>query len=245
MRIGIGFGLCGTFVRNLHHDNYSVIFSGTNDHIVVDGVAGDMNTNIGTVSCWAKGVEESGSVTFFQAAYDTSNFYRLWWKDDDKDLKFTIKRGGTASHVAAAGAVVDDFQTDGNWYHLAATWNTTADGGSGELKLYINGTQQGGTQTIGGTFGANPLDKADIAKFATADGAYYNGSMNEVSIFTTVADVSLLYNGGNPVDLTGTAGLVGYWKLDEGTGTAAYDSSGKGNTGTLTNTPVWQTAVRL
>lgn len=32
-------------------------------------------------------------------------------------------------------------------------------------------------------------------------------------------------------------GQVGYWKLDEGTGTSATDSSGTGNTGTWTGTP--------
>ena len=35
-------------------------------------------------------------------------------------------------------------------------------------------------------------------------------------------------------------GLVGYWPLDEGTGTTAYDASGMGNNGTLTNGPLWQ-----
>jgi hypothetical protein len=34
-------------------------------------------------------------------------------------------------------------------------------------------------------------------------------------------------------------GLVGYWKLDEGTGTAATDSSGYGNSGTLVSGPSW------
>jgi len=34
-------------------------------------------------------------------------------------------------------------------------------------------------------------------------------------------------------------GLVGYWKFDEGSGNTAHDSSGNGNTGTLTNGPVW------
>lgn len=32
-------------------------------------------------------------------------------------------------------------------------------------------------------------------------------------------------------------GLAGYWKLDEDSGTSAYDSSGNGNLGTLTNGP--------
>ncbi|VVB60589.1 Concanavalin A-like lectin/glucanases superfamily protein [uncultured archaeon] len=34
-------------------------------------------------------------------------------------------------------------------------------------------------------------------------------------------------------------GLVGYWKFDEGQGTAAHDSSGNGNDGMLYNNPVW------
>src|SRR3989344_5710581 len=38
-----------------------------------------------------------------------------------------------------------------------------------------------------------------------------------------------------PADL----GLVGYWSLNEGQGGLATDSSGNGNTGALTNGPVW------
>jgi hypothetical protein len=33
----------------------------------------------------------------------------------------------------------------------------------------------------------------------------------------------------------------GYWKLDDGSGTTATDSSGNGYDGTLTNTPTWST----
>lgn len=35
------------------------------------------------------------------------------------------------------------------------------------------------------------------------------------------------------------SGLVGYWKLDEGSGTTTSDSSGNGNTGILMNGPQW------
>jgi hypothetical protein len=37
------------------------------------------------------------------------------------------------------------------------------------------------------------------------------------------------------------AGLVGYWKFDEGLGTTTADSSGNGDGGTLVNGPVWTT----
>ena len=35
------------------------------------------------------------------------------------------------------------------------------------------------------------------------------------------------------------ADLVGYWTLDEGSGTTIHDSSGNGNDGTLVDNPVW------
>ncbi len=38
-------------------------------------------------------------------------------------------------------------------------------------------------------------------------------------------------------------GLVGYWTFDEGAGTTTYDRSGNNNNGTLTNSPIWQTAT--
>ncbi len=38
-----------------------------------------------------------------------------------------------------------------------------------------------------------------------------------------------------------TDGLVGWWKFDETNGTVAYDSSGNGNDGNLTNGPTWTT----
>jgi hypothetical protein len=40
-------------------------------------------------------------------------------------------------------------------------------------------------------------------------------------------------------------GLVGWWNLDEGSGTSAADSSGNGNTGTLNGGPTWTTSGKI
>jgi prepilin-type N-terminal cleavage/methylation domain-containing protein len=51
-----------------------------------------------------------------------------------------------------------------------------------------------------------------------------------------------VYEIGTHLGLTPSTrdlGLVGYWKLDEGTGTTANDYSVNSNTGTLTNGPTW------
>jgi hypothetical protein len=59
------------------------------------------------------------------------------------------------------------------------------------------------------------------------------------------ADLQMLTNNWlvstyqiSPAD-PGTGNLIGNWKLDEGTGLTAQDSSGRGNHGTLYDGPVW------
>jgi len=48
------------------------------------------------------------------------------------------------------------------------------------------------------------------------------------------------YGGGADIpEDTFTRGLVAYWSFDEGSGQTAYDASGNGNNGTLTNGPKW------
>ena len=70
-----------------------------------------------------------------------------------------------------------------------------------------------------------------------------HGSANPYYIISS-ATSSLAVSGQESVlsnDVS--AGLVGYWKMDEATGTIAYDSSGSGNIGTLVNGPTRQTGT--
>jgi type II secretory pathway pseudopilin PulG len=58
-----------------------------------------------------------------------------------------------------------------------------------------------------------------------------SGSSNLYSIFVSSA---------GKISKILETGLVGYWPMDEGSGSAAYDASGNGDTGTLVNNPAWQ-----
>ncbi|MDE1941147.1 MAG: hypothetical protein KGI66_03440, partial [Patescibacteria group bacterium] len=69
-----------------------------------------------------------------------------------------------------------------------------------------------------------------------------NQPTDQAPVLTTVAprtQVAQVASSCTVGDLT--CGLVGWWKLDEGSGTTASDSSGSGNTGTLTGSalPTW------
>ena len=67
---------------------------------------------------------------------------------------------------------------------------------------------------------------------------------NSGTVFlTSTTSQNFTTNGAAFYNLTINDGLVGYWKLDENTGTAISDSSGFGNHGTLFNGPTWVTGA--
>ena len=81
---------------------------------------------------------------------------------------------------------------------------------------------------------------------------YFDGILDDIRIYNyarTADEIRLDYqeglalrfgDDGNLASLM-NQGLVGYWSMNEGTGTTAYDGSGNGNNGTLTNGPQWTT----
>ena len=86
--------------------------------------------------------------------------------------------------------------------------------------------------------GSNPTnDKYDPWADFNSDGI--------IDIFDAIDFASHFGGVGTPINKTvyyyaiWYDGLVGYWKLDEGTGNVTVDSSGNGNNGTLIIDPTW------
>jgi len=77
----------------------------------------------------------------------------------------------------------------------------------------------------------------------TAGTGYFSGLMKDIQYYqgrVPDADIATIYAAGGGVSLAAT--LAGRWKLDEGSGTTAHDSSGNGNNGTWAGTgPLWAT----
>ena len=139
--------------------------------------------------------------------------------------------------------------------HVATTW------GAGVMKLYVNGVLKR-TADTGVSSGNNIVYQADDARevmigadLGTApSGAadYLDGLIDDVAIWDAAIDadgITKIYNN-KPLGTVFTAAdgdydnqgdLQGWWKLDEGTGTSAADSSTNSNTGTLVNGPTWST----
>ncbi|HVR37038.1 MAG TPA: LamG-like jellyroll fold domain-containing protein, partial [Methylomirabilota bacterium] len=71
---------------------------------------------------------------------------------------------------------------------------------------------------------------------ASAAGLYHHTTrLSQVKEDTSQVDIGYHFMAAGP----DTAGMVGYWPLDEGAGTMAGDASGGNHNGTLLNGPVW------
>jgi hypothetical protein len=101
------------------------------------------------------------------------------------------------------------------WSHIVVTDDGTTS------RMYHNGTQVDTS--------ASRVDFS-INSFAQAGGMYYfHGLLDDYRLYNralTADEIAELYEGIS-------TGLVGYWRLDETSGTSAADSSGNGNTGTM------------
>ena len=140
--------------------------------------------------------------------------------------------GTTGSHeLQSGGQSFNNLTVSGN----GGTWTLQDD-------LDVNGTyaQSNGTlntnSTDNWTIHANDFDQTAGTFTPNTSTVVIDSASNQ-----TIQAASSLYNLQTE-DPTETS-LVGYWKFDEGQGTTAADSSGSGNTGTLTNAPKWTTTV--
>ncbi len=109
--------------------------------------------------------------------------------------------------------------TDGQWYHIDVVRSGTS------VSFYVNGVQAGTTQTLASD---NTLTVTNIGSFNAVGTTDFAGSIDDVKIYNyarTPAQVAYDYNRGAP---------LGWWQLDECSGTTANDMSPNSYTGTIT-----------
>ena len=236
--LGLGHGVHtdAAGLAEIFANRYSLAFNGTDESVQINAVGNDMTPAAkGTISIWAIMEATSGSAFLMKAKVDSNNEIFMFWHNSSDEIRMTHKAAGTGRKTQWGASGL----SHSAWNHFVMTWDTTAD----EIKSYLNGAQIGETVGSLGDF-AGTISTVHLGQ-NTADGAFFKGQMDEVSIWTDVMDVSELYNGGQrflrDVEFSGldNSKLVAYYQFEEGTGTTTVDESGTGNTGTLVNTPTW------
>lgn len=125
------------------------------------------------------------------------------------------------------------------WQRIAYTYKS---GGSGLLKIYVEGQEVAVTKTADHSVPSLFNSTSDLCVGALYDSgspAYYSGRIDDVKIFNrelSAAEVSAEYNGGQGVDSTGAVGLVFWTKFDNNTTDSAPAPATATVTGSITYT---------
>ncbi len=114
------------------------------------------------------------------------------------------------------------------WYQVTAIYDSTA---TKKMKLYINGELDASTTssvTLNGNDRSTPIRIGDNPYAGSGDNPFY-GYIDEVNVHKSV---------------TNEGGLIGFWNLNEGTGTTARDRSPlEDSDGTISGSPSWSTGM--
>jgi len=211
---------------NLKSQNYGLHLDGADDKIgILDSPELNPNDAL-TIEAWIKADSWATSIWAGVIAGKQGT-------NPDKGYAFTCGESGRVEFTHSIDESWNAVSTPqilglNTWYHVAGVYDGTS------MKLYVNGILQSsadvsGTPTLGTdvvlNFGDNP----------TWPGRFFHGTLDEMRIWETARTEQEIQDNMT-VELTGSEpGLVGYWNMNEGTGTSISDISGNGNTGTLLN----------
>jgi len=143
-------------------------------------------------------------------------------------VQFILYIGGTHYKLHTQTAL-----STNKWYHVAATYD------GAQMKIYLNGVLDT-IRNQTGSFVSN--DDFELGRNYGND-RILNGELDEISVFkAALSEATLRSYMCKSIDASHPdyANLVGYWKLDEGNGSTAYDSSPYGNDGSIAGSPSWE-----
>ena len=215
----------------------STLFDGVDDYINVPD-----NSNLS----FGNGVTDSPfSISGWVKMDDISGF-RLLNKYVGSTYEYSFGTGGAGNlqlYILDSGSqyrarLQSTFLNTGQWYHIVATYsgvggNNAQDG----IKIYVDGVRVDDTSVSVGTYSAmnNTTVPVHIGKLNTS---YTDGNIDEVAIFNSElsqSDVTTIYNGGVPNDIS-SLNPLSWWRCgDNDTFPTITDNGSGGNNGTMTN----------
>ena len=216
--------------------------------VSLDGVSGYVKikdgkistSTTGTISAWVKvnSLVNARKIVSYggAAAASVEGLFALEIRQDGSHYYFSVIDVPSDGSPNANSVHGNTALQSGVWYHVAVT----SDGSS--WKLYVNGvaetlTTQLGSGNTGKWFGNTSAAAPDRTYIG---GAWFNGT--DTGFLNGVIDEVRIYDGAlSASEIANLAGLGGYWKFDENTGTTAADVSGSGNTATLISGASWTT----
>jgi len=207
--------------------NNALQFDGIDDQVVfaLPSLFDDITGNDFTVEAYVYPIGNVFSRIFF-AQKDPSNFVSVSTGNGNNIYFYVIRGGVTYSRSTSASLPLNQ------WTHVAARWIAATQ----TVEILFNGVLQSASSGGSSSSGTNEI----MCLGTRPDGAqYFSGILDEVRLWNTArTNTEIVENLGHSVP-PDAPGLAAYYKLDEGTGSVAADSSPNSNNGTLINNPTW------
>lgn len=232
-----------------HATNF-IDLDGTNDYVSVGNVATFDGLTQMSISMWfSTDVITPRFCLFSNWKHQTQDVWAIAQNSAaDNELRFFI--GSSLTDDGSNRAQTTDFNFLPNtWHHLVAIYDGTQGTNTNRIKIYRDTTAVGLSFT--GTIPTSMQTGSGSVTFGNFDPSGslnnpFNGSLSDVRVYNdvlTTDEISYLYSAGASGTSPGSANLIGWWKMNEGSGLTIADSV-NGNTGTAQNTTegaFWQT----
>ncbi len=199
-------------------------FDGSNDYVDVSNSSTLEVSLPVTISAWVNPTTSAAGGIFTNDATGSNQSGVYLATDGSSHFEVGIGdntgSGSTARRSCTSGTI---YQT-GTFTHIVAVIRSATD-----MDIIINGVKDT-SATCDGTGGTAPVYTSNVAAIGRRISAYFPGTIDEVRFYKrdlSGLEVRMLYQSA--------AAPVGYWKMDEGTGTSVADSSGNGYTATITD----------
>jgi len=180
----------GTFTP--YGANWSNYFDGTGDYLSIpDGVAFEMGTGDFTIEAWVNPSALSASdarIWSYQGAGGTVLILYILASGSGSQFAAAIRSHGATGYTQTNGTTVAKV---GTWYHVAFSRS------SGTTKLFVNGTQEGSTQTSQ-TQNIQTPSSPSIGGYSAGSSEYFTGYISNIRVIKGTAVYTTAFSSTVP-----------------------------------------------
>lgn len=227
---------------------------GLNDAAQRDNVSAALNIGLSnwTVSAWIRTSAANTNNMTIAARYECGQGNcsspdgnaSSWWEfgvGPDGKLFFGA-RGDTGDNDFHSAGGTNDLR-DGQFHHVAGV----LDRGANLIRVFVDGVLAGTNSAAGVGEVRDPVSPFSIGKRFVVSFVspqfFFNGNIYDVRVWTVVRSAANLVSDSAGPSRGDEVGLAGYWPLNEGFGSTAFDHTTNGNHLTLQGNPAWQALV--
>ncbi len=202
----------------------AISLDGTNDYLTEAASGVDLANTSFTVEFWAnRSATGNANMIFSQGGVGAAN----------KTLHIGFRENSTFTFAFWGNDLGTSLTTGTGWHHWACTFNHVS-----KLRTIYRDGVQVAQDVASSSFIGSGNTNLFIGSYLGAD-FYFQGSLEELRIWNTDRTQSQIQNNMNLGMAYNSAGLLSYFKFDEGTGNTSTDAV-TGLNAVLINGPVWQ-----